>query len=156
MRPPKHNHHLVDFQRSRVCSGMGFPSGPEPEAEHPLSESVSCSAGKVPARTSRTDWGAKVYGFESVFATRDMLIPTSLNRYQSSIDVPTLVIQGDADRIVPITAAGLRTAKLIKGARLLVVKDGPHCIPWTHAEEVNRELLSFLAEKASSSKKNVA
>src|ERR1700722_20271587 len=49
------------------------------------------------------------------------------------IEVPTLVIQGDADRILPITATGLRTAKLIKGARLLVVKDGPHCITWTHA-----------------------
>jgi non-heme chloroperoxidase len=72
------------------------------------------------------------------------------------IDVPTLVIQGDADRIVPITASGLRTAKLIKGARLLVVKDGPHCITWTHAEEVNAELLSFLGEKAGESHKKVA
>jgi non-heme chloroperoxidase len=60
------------------------------------------------------------------------------------IDVPTLVIQGAADRIVPITASGLRTAKLIKGARLLVVKDGPHCITWTHAEQVNGELVEFL------------
>ncbi len=40
------------------------------------------------------------------------------------IDVPTLVIQGDADRILPIAATGLRTAKLIKGARQLIVKDG--------------------------------
>jgi len=61
------------------------------------------------------------------------------------VDVPALVIHGDADRIVPIGAAGLRTAKLIKGARLVTVKDGPHCITWTHAEEVNRELVSFLA-----------
>ena len=60
------------------------------------------------------------------------------------IDVPTLVIHGDGDCILPITAAGSRTAKFIKGARLLVVKDGPHCIPWTHAEEVNSGLLSFL------------
>jgi pimeloyl-ACP methyl ester carboxylesterase len=60
--------------------------------------------------------------------------------------VPALVIHGDADRIVPISAAGQRTAKLIKGARLLVVKDGPHCITWTHADEVNRELVNFLAE----------
>jgi non-heme chloroperoxidase len=60
------------------------------------------------------------------------------------IDVPTLVIQGDADRILPITASGLRTAKLIKGARLSVVKDGPHCITWTHAEQVNGELVEFL------------
>jgi non-heme chloroperoxidase len=62
------------------------------------------------------------------------------------VDVPTLVIHGDADRIVPIGAAGLRTSKLIKGARLLVVKDGPHCITWTHAEEVNAGLLNFLGE----------
>jgi non-heme chloroperoxidase len=61
------------------------------------------------------------------------------------IDVPTLVMHGDADRILPIGASGLRTAKLIAGARLLVVKDGPHCITWTHAEEVNRELVNFLA-----------
>jgi non-heme chloroperoxidase len=72
------------------------------------------------------------------------------------IDVPTLVIQGDADRILPITASGLRTAKLIQGARLLVVKGGPHCILWTHAEEVNAELLSFLGEKAGKSQKEVA
>jgi non-heme chloroperoxidase len=64
----------------------------------------------------------------------------------SRIDVPTLVIHGDADRIVPIAAAGERTASLIKGARLSVVKGGPHCITWTDAEEVNQELLNFLGK----------
>src|SRR5664280_2563311 len=63
------------------------------------------------------------------------------------IDVPTLVIQGDADRILPIAASGLRTAKLINGARLLVVKDGPHCITWTHADQVNTELVKFLGNR---------
>jgi len=72
------------------------------------------------------------------------------------IDVPTLVIQGDADRILPIAATGRRTAKLIKGARQVVVRDGPHCIPWTHAEEVNAELLSFLGETAGILQKDVA
>jgi non-heme chloroperoxidase len=62
------------------------------------------------------------------------------------VDVPTLVLHGDADRIVPINAAGARTAKLIKGARLVVVKDGPHAINWTHADEVNTELLNFLGK----------
>jgi non-heme chloroperoxidase len=64
-------------------------------------------------------------------------------------DVPTLVFHGDDDRIVPFAAAGQRTAKLVKGARLHVVKGGPHCITWTHAEEVNSELLSFLGEKSA-------
>ena len=72
------------------------------------------------------------------------------------VDVPTLVMQGDADRILPISASGLRTAKLIKGARLLVVKDGPHCITWTHAEEVNRELVNFLGEKTGKAAGSVA
>jgi non-heme chloroperoxidase len=71
----------------------------------------------------------------------------------SRVDVPTLVIHGDADRILPIAASGLRTAKLIKGARLLVVKDGPHCITWTHAEQVNGGLLEFLVKDKEALKK---
>jgi len=76
------------------------------------------------------------------------------------IDVPTLVFHGDADRILPISASGARTAKLIKGARQVVVKDGPHCIIWTHADEVNLELANFLGEgvskRAVSASKNKA
>lgn len=66
----------------------------------------------------------------------------------SRIDVPTLVIHGEADRIVPITAAGERTAKLVKGARLVRIKDGPHAVTWTHGEEVNAELVRFLGSRA--------
>jgi non-heme chloroperoxidase len=62
------------------------------------------------------------------------------------VDVPTLVMHGDADRILPIDASGNRTGKLIPGARMSVVKDGPHCITWTHAEQVNAELVKFLGE----------
>ena len=72
------------------------------------------------------------------------------------IDVRALVIHGDADRIVPITAGGLRTAKMIKGAALLTIKGGPHCTIWTHADEVNAELLSFLGEKAGRAQREVA
>ena len=60
------------------------------------------------------------------------------------VDVPTLVIHGDADRIVPLSAAGQRTAKLVKGAELVTIKGGPHCITWTHADEVNAALGNFL------------
>jgi len=65
------------------------------------------------------------------------------------INVPTLVIHGDADRILPIAASGGRTQKAVKGARLVVVEGGPHGLTWTHAETVNRELLNFLGEKKS-------
>ncbi len=60
------------------------------------------------------------------------------------IDVPTLVVHGEADRIVPLQASGARTAKLVKDARLVTLKDGPHAVGWTHAEELNAELVSFL------------
>ena len=70
--------------------------------------------------------------------------------------MPTLVIHGDTDRIVLPEVAGQRTATLIKGARLVLVKGGPHCITWTHAEEVNAELLHFLSDKAVRPKREVA
>jgi non-heme chloroperoxidase len=65
------------------------------------------------------------------------------------IEVPTLVIHGEADRIVPIQASGAQTAKRIAGARLLALKDGPHAVAWTHADEVNAELVSFLRKEAA-------
>jgi non-heme chloroperoxidase len=74
----------------------------------------------------------------------------------AQIDIPTLVMHGDADRILPIAASGRRTGQLIKGARMVVVKDGPHCITWTHADEVNRELLEFLGQKAARPRQQVA
>ena len=71
------------------------------------------------------------------------------------VDIPTLVIHGDADRIVPIAAAGQRTAQMVKGARLVVIKDGPHAVTWTHAEQVTPELVNFL-KGATAAKKDVA
>jgi len=65
------------------------------------------------------------------------------------IEVPALVIHGDADRIVPINASGQKTATLVKDARLVVIKDGPHAVNWTHADEVNAELVNFLGKGAA-------
>jgi non-heme chloroperoxidase len=62
----------------------------------------------------------------------------------AQIKVPTLVIHGDSDQILPIDATGKRTAALIPGAQLHVVEGGPHGLNWTHATEVNKALLSFL------------
>ena len=62
----------------------------------------------------------------------------------AQIKVPTLVIHGDSDQILPIDATGKRTAALIPGAQLHVVAGGPHGLNWTHATEVNATLLRFL------------
>jgi non-heme chloroperoxidase len=60
------------------------------------------------------------------------------------IDVPTLVIQGDADQIVPIDDSGRLSAKLVKHGTLKVVSGAPHGLCTTHADIVNEELLAFL------------
>jgi len=70
---------------------------------------------------------------------------TDFRKDVGKIDVPTLVLHGNADRIVPFEASGARTAKAIKGAELVVIKDGPHNFAWTHAEETNAHLVRFFA-----------
>jgi len=56
-----------------------------------------------------------------------------------------LIVHGDSDRIVPLAVSGQRTHALIQGSQLVVIEGGPHGLNWTHAEEVNRALLEFLA-----------
>jgi pimeloyl-ACP methyl ester carboxylesterase len=60
-------------------------------------------------------------------------------------DVPTLILHGDADRILPPDATSRRQAKLIKNVKFVELKDGPHGVLWTHADQVNAELVPFLA-----------
>jgi non-heme chloroperoxidase len=64
------------------------------------------------------------------------------------IDVPTLVMHGDQDRILPIDACGRKTYRAIKDSQLVVVEGAPHGLLWTHAEQVNRALLDFLGTAA--------
>ncbi|MFJ8885533.1 alpha/beta fold hydrolase [Streptomyces sp. NPDC102402] len=61
------------------------------------------------------------------------------------IDVPTLIIHGDADRTLPVDATAIPLSKSIAGAELKVIPGGPHGLILTHAAEVNSALLSFLA-----------
>jgi non-heme chloroperoxidase len=61
------------------------------------------------------------------------------------IDVPVLVVQGDADKVLPLDKTGQRLTGLIKDMDLVVIEGGPHAIPWTHAGHVNTALLDFLS-----------
>jgi pimeloyl-ACP methyl ester carboxylesterase len=79
---------------------------------------------------------------------------TDFRKDLQSIKVPTLVIHGDADRILPIAATGKRTHELVKGSKFVVVEGGPHGITWTHAEQVNQALIQFLGEKKSAGRDN--
>ncbi len=68
------------------------------------------------------------------------------------IDVPTLILHGDDDQIVPIGAAALMSAKIVKNATLKVYPGFPHGMPTTNADQINADLLAFFkAEKSSAS-----
>ena len=62
----------------------------------------------------------------------------------AKVTVPTLVIHGDSDGVVPFEVSGKRSAELIPGAQLHVVEGGPHGINASHAEEFNSTLIAFL------------
>ena len=64
------------------------------------------------------------------------------------IDVPILVIQGDADRILPYDKTGKRLPGLINDMELITIEGGPHAIAWTHTMQVNKPLLQFVGAEA--------
>jgi non-heme chloroperoxidase len=74
-------------------------------------------------------------------------IPTWATDFRADLprlDVPILVVQGDADQVLPVDKTGKRLPGVIDDARLVVIEGGPHAIPWTHADQVNTALLDFL------------
>ncbi len=61
------------------------------------------------------------------------------------IDVPTLIVHGDDDQVVPIAATALVAAKLVKNATLKIYPGAPHALPDTHKEQLNHDILSLLS-----------
>jgi len=84
--------------------------------------------------------GASATGVVACISTWETDFRADLAR----IDVPVLVIQGDADRILPFPNTGKRLPALLSDCDLEVVSGGPHAICWTHADQVNQALISFL------------
>jgi pimeloyl-ACP methyl ester carboxylesterase len=66
----------------------------------------------------------------------------------AKIDVPMLVIDGEADRVLPYTKTGKRLPALMKDAQLVTIEGGPHAIAWTHTSAVNEALLEFVGADA--------
>src|SRR3984893_7613189 len=60
-------------------------------------------------------------------------------------DLPTMIIHGDDDRILPADVTSRRQVKMIKNVKYVEIKGGSHVLPWTHAEEINTELVKFFS-----------
>jgi non-heme chloroperoxidase len=69
---------------------------------------------------------------------------TDLTEDLKRFDVPTLILHGDDDQIVPIADSALLSAKIVKGARLKVYEGAPHGLATTHKDRLNEELLAFI------------
>jgi non-heme chloroperoxidase len=72
---------------------------------------------------------------------------TDLTQDLEKIDVPTLILHGDDDQIVPIADSALLSAKLVKNATLKVYPGAPHGMPATHKDRINADLLAFFREE---------
>jgi len=82
-------------------------------------------------------------GFKGVLECIKAFSETDFTEDLMKFDVPTLIMHGDDDQIVPIGASALLSAKLIKNSQLKVYKGAPHGLCSTHKDEVNAELLAF-------------
>ena len=87
-------------------------------------------------------------GFPASYFCIKAFSETDLTEDLKKIDVPTLILHGDDDQIVPIADSALLSAKLVKGAKLKVIKGAPHGMCTTLKDEINKELLSFIRASA--------
>lgn len=83
-------------------------------------------------------------GFPAAYFCIKAFSETDLTEDLKKIDVPTLILHGDDDQIVPIAASAVLSAKLVKDATLKVYKGAPHGLCTTHKDQVNADLLAFL------------
>jgi non-heme chloroperoxidase len=90
-------------------------------------------------------------GFPAAYDCIKAFSETDFTEDLKKFDVPTLVIHGEDDQIVPINVGGLRSAAMIKGARLEVYKGAPHGLMTTHKEQFNADVLDFARQDAESS-----
>ena len=85
-------------------------------------------------------------GFKPHYDCIKAFSETDFTEDLKKFDVPTLILHGDDDQIVPIVAAGLLSAKIVKSATLKVYPGFPHGMPTTHADQINADLLAFVRQ----------
>lgn len=98
---------------------------------------------------SKLDYDKSIASYASPRATLEAAkswADTDFRDELKNVSVPTLIVHGDADNIVPIKTAGEQAAEMISGSQYEVIKDGPHGLNVTHREKLNKILIDFLAK----------
>lgn len=104
--------------------------------------------GKLMVSEAQRAYAVQIASFASPKGTLDCIgafARTDFRDDLKKIDVPTLVIHGDADAIVPLEVSGARTHEAVRGSVLEVIEGAPHGFNATHAAEFNARLIAFLA-----------
>ncbi len=112
-----------------------------------LQEFFTPADGKLLVSKPMRLYNRDIASFASAKATYDCVKSFSYTDFRDDLkkfDVPTLVIHGDADQIVPFEASGQRSHDMIADSQLHIVEGGPHGINVTHAKEFNDTLIAFL------------
>lgn len=135
---------LAEFNKIRDCSladrsqfYQDLASGPFFGANRPNA--------KVSQGTMDTFWRQGMTGgHKNTFDCIKAFSETDFTEDLKKFDLPTLIIHGDDDQVVPIGASSLLSAKLVKNATLKIYKGAPHGIGYTHQTQLNNDLLAFL------------
>jgi len=105
------------------------------------------AAGKLQVSEPQRVYARNIAAFASPKGTLDCIAAFSRTDFRGDlkkVTVPTLVIHGDSDAIVPFEVSGKRSHEAINGSQLAVIKGGPHGVNASHAEAFNKSLLEFL------------
>ena len=106
------------------------------------------AGGELKVSEAQRFYARDIAAFASPKGTLDCIAAFGLTDFRgdvAKVTVPTLVIHGDSDAIVPFEVSGKRSAALIPGAKLVLIEGGPHGVNASHPEEFNSALLEFLA-----------
>jgi non-heme chloroperoxidase len=91
-------------------------------------------------------------GFPAAYYCIKAFSETDCTEDLKKFDVPTLILHGDDDQIVPIAAAGMLSSKIVKGSQFKIYKGAPHGMCSTLKDEINADLLAFFKQSAPASK----
>ena len=106
------------------------------------------ASGQLKVSEAQREYARDIAAFASPKGTLDCITAFARTDFRGDLEqvtVPTLIIHGDSDAIVPFEVSGKRSAESITDSDLVVIEGGPHGINASHAEEFNQALLAFLA-----------
>jgi non-heme chloroperoxidase len=101
---------------------------------------------RISEEAVRNSWNVAARGGAFAASAAPLTWPTDFRADIPAIDVPALIVHGTADKILPIDSTGRPLHAALPSADYLEIEGAPHCLIWTHAEEVNAALLKFLAK----------